>query len=184
MVCVGPLFAVVSGLLAFASAIPTKIENRASELSIGDIINALSLGFFAHINVSTTFDPLPTNPVPIDFDLTNLLPVELTFDNIQAEAGVNGETFITFNQTFPEPGLVLPPLSTVNSGTVDNVLLVNGTVETLGIIPLGFLDLLINASIRAITVNGDLGIPIALNGLNQRLSLRSKSSHSRFSIHY
>ncbi|KAJ3798226.1 hypothetical protein GGU11DRAFT_744521 [Lentinula aff. detonsa] len=60
------------------------------------------------------------------------------------------------------------PLGTANSGTIDNVLLVQGAINSLNIIPLGELDLLdVNVSVRAATIDGFGGIPIPIDGLKQ-----------------
>ena len=79
----------------------------------------------------------------------NPLAIELTLDNVSAVAGLNGTIFATFSHTFPFPGLVVPPLGTKNSGTINNVSLPQGAVASLAIIPFGILDLPdTNANIR------------------------------------
>ncbi|KAF8971797.1 hypothetical protein BDZ97DRAFT_1146098 [Flammula alnicola] len=167
MARLGALFVVANGLLAAASVLPAEIDIRAVNLGIADIINALGIGLVTEIHAVITLDSLVTNLISVDFDVKNPLPIELTLDSVNAQAGVNGTVFATFNHTFPTPGLVVPPLSTVNSGTIDNVLLTQGAIASLAIIPLGVLDLNTNAQVRAFTINGALGIPIPLDGLKQ-----------------
>lgn len=73
--------------------------------------------------------------------VTNPLPIELTLESVSAVASLNGTIFATFSHTFPFPGLVVSPLGTKNSGTIDNVLLTQGAAASLAIIPFGVLDL-------------------------------------------
>lgn len=80
--------------------------------------------------------------------MKNPLPFELTLDSVSSQAGLNGTVFATFTHTFAKPGLVVPPLATRNSGTIDNVLLTQGATASLAIIPFGVLDLDNNAQVR------------------------------------
>lgn len=52
--------------------------------------------------------------------------------------GVNGEIYAHFDQPFSS--FTIPSGQTVNSGTFGNVLLTQGALASLGIIPLGYLD--------------------------------------------
>ena len=81
----------------------------------------------------------------------NPLPIELTLDSVSSQAGLNGTVFATFTHTFPKPGLVVPPLGTKNSGTIDNVLLTQGAIASLDIIPFGVLNLNTDANIRYVS---------------------------------
>ena len=56
-------------------------------------------------------------------------------------AGLNGTTYATFDHTFDKP-LVVKPLGTANSGSVPKVLLTQGALASLDIIPVGKLDLI------------------------------------------
>lgn len=91
-----------------------------------------------HINVDITLDTLITNLVTINVDIFNPLDAELRILFIQDDAKVDGTTFAHFDHQFED--FVIPPGQTVNSGPIDNVLLVQGAIASLGIIPLGKLD--------------------------------------------
>jgi hypothetical protein len=69
------------------------------------------------------------------------LPIELTVKTISSTAGLNGTELASFQHTFPEPGLIVGPLATKNSGAINNVLVVGGVVNSLDIVPFGVLDL-------------------------------------------
>ncbi|KAF8971796.1 hypothetical protein BDZ97DRAFT_1753044 [Flammula alnicola] len=169
MTRLGAFFAVVGSLLASVSATPVEMESRGSLLNIAEIINALGIGLVKDINAFITLASLETNLISVNFDVKNPLPFELTLDSVSAVAGLNGTIFATFNHTFAKPGLVVPPLGTKNSGTIDNVFLPQGALASLDIIPFGILDLPnTDAKVRALTINGALGIPIDLNGLEQK----------------
>ncbi|KJA28381.1 hypothetical protein HYPSUDRAFT_33747 [Hypholoma sublateritium FD-334 SS-4] len=161
------LFSLGTSLLAFAAAVPAEIDGRSSALNVAQIINLLGIGLVTKIDAFITLESLETNLISIDFDVKNPLPIELTLDSVSSQAGLNGTVFATFTHTFPKPGLVVPPLGTKNSGTIDNVLLTQGATASLDIIPFGILDLNTDANIRAATIFGQLGIPIPLDGLTQ-----------------
>ncbi|KAJ7589542.1 hypothetical protein C8J56DRAFT_1049188 [Mycena floridula] len=139
----------------------------ASDISIGDILNALGVGLLTHINVNITLDTLTDNLVSIDFALKNPLIFELTLDSVTSTAGVNGTVFASFEHRFSPP-LVLPILGTATSGVIDNVLLTQGAIASLDIIPLGVLDLIdTDVNARVATIDGILGIPLVITGLKQ-----------------
>ncbi|KAE9408015.1 hypothetical protein BT96DRAFT_914348 [Gymnopus androsaceus JB14] len=97
----------------------------------------------------------------------NPLIIELTLDSVSSTAGLNGTVYATFNHTFSPP-VVVPILGSANSGVIDNVFLPQGATETLNIIPFGVLDLLdTNVNVRAGSIFGIGGIPIAIDGLVQ-----------------
>ncbi|PPQ77555.1 hypothetical protein CVT25_011415 [Psilocybe cyanescens] len=159
------------------TAVPTNLvaastsaspATQAADLGIADIINALGVGLVKDINAFVTLESLTTNVISVNFDVKNPLPIELTLDSVDAVAGLNGTIFATFSHTFAKPGLVVPPLGTKNSGTINNVLLPQGADASLAIIPFQILDLPnTNANVRAATIAGVLGIPITLTGLKQ-----------------
>ncbi|KAG9222104.1 hypothetical protein CCMSSC00406_0009285 [Pleurotus cornucopiae] len=139
----------------------------AAKISVGDIINALKIQLVKSINVTITLESLATNLVTTAVEISNTLPVELTINTINTSAGINGTEFAAFQHTF-EKGLVLPPFSTVNTGEIPNVLLTQGAIASLDIIPLGFLDLLnTDVNVHALTIFGFGGIPIPITGLKQ-----------------
>ncbi|RPD57468.1 hypothetical protein L226DRAFT_588694 [Lentinus tigrinus ALCF2SS1-7] len=78
---------------------------------------------------------------PLDTDM------EITFT--QVDSGVDGETYAHFDQAFDS--FVIP----AHSGTVKNVLLVKGALASLGIIPLGKLDVFSTATVKV----GEYTIP-------------------------
>lgn len=80
-----------------------------------------------------------TNLVNINFDVVNPTDADLVIDFVQADASVNGEIFAHFDQPFSN--FVVPARGTANSGTFGNVLLTQGALNSLGIIPLGELDI-------------------------------------------
>ena len=82
---------------------------------------------------------LVTNLVNINFDVVNPTDAHLAIDFVQADASVNGEIFAHFDQSFSN--FVVPARGTANSGTFGNVLLTQGALNSLGIIPLGELDI-------------------------------------------
>lgn len=57
-----------------------------------------------------------------------------------------GSTFAQFSQGFDS--FVVPPGQTVNSGVFGNVLLTQGAIAALGIVPLGVLDIQAGATVR------------------------------------
>ncbi|KIJ47322.1 hypothetical protein M422DRAFT_83266, partial [Sphaerobolus stellatus SS14] len=63
----------------------------------------------------------------------------LIIKHVQSNGMVNGTTFAFFTQDFDN--FVIPSLQTVNSGDVPNVLLTQGIVASLAIVPLGVLDI-------------------------------------------
>ncbi|KAL0952067.1 hypothetical protein HGRIS_008704 [Hohenbuehelia grisea] len=157
------LFGIFSALSLFGvHAAPAD-----AKISVGDIVNALKLNLVTHINATITLESLTTNLISINFDVKNSLPIELTIDRVVSKAGINGTVFATFDHTFTKP-VVVPLLGTANSGTINNVLLTQGALASLDIIPLGFLDLIsTDVFVRAFTIFGMLGIPIPVTGIKQ-----------------
>lgn len=121
-----------------------------------------------------------------EIPVSNPLPIELTIKSISSSAGLNGTELATFSHTFSSPGLVVGPLGSRNSGIIPNVLVTEGVENSLDIVPFGVLDLSnINANIqwafnsdnllgqcscyenRALTIGGNLGFPLELDGLRQ-----------------
>ncbi|KAK7035998.1 hypothetical protein R3P38DRAFT_2518152 [Favolaschia claudopus] len=160
-------FGLVAALFVSASPAARGLQPTPANL-LGEIINALQIGLVTHINATITLDTLTTNLLSIEFGAQNPLIFELTLDSVTSTAGINDTVYATFNHTFAKP-VVVPPLGTANSGTVDNVLLTQGAIASLDIIPLGYLDLLnVDINIRALTINGKLGIPLVISGLHQK----------------
>jgi len=164
-------FTLLSFLLFNVAGVPTAPVSDSSVslggLTIGEIINLLGVGLVGTINTEITLESLEDNLVSINFTVKNPLIIELTIDSITSTAGLNGTVFATFNHTFATP-LVVPILGSANSGTINNVFLPQGAEATLNIVPFGVLDLLdTNANVRAGTIFGLGGVPIAIDGLVQ-----------------
>ncbi|KAG5639644.1 hypothetical protein H0H81_008805 [Sphagnurus paluster] len=136
------LVSVVSPFFLCVNAAPQAVSTQSvGGETLGAILNALNLGIVAKINTLITLDSLSTNIVSVNFDVKNPLILELTIDRVVSTAGINGTVYAKFDQTFAKP-LVVPILGTANSGTFGNVLLTQGIDASLGIIPLGVLDLI------------------------------------------
>lgn len=104
-----------------------------------------------HINAFITLDTLLDNLISINFDLSNPLDADLNVQFVQVDSGVNGETFAHFDQAFDN--FVVPAHGSANSGTFGNVLLTQGAIASLGIIPLGSLDVFAAQTVQ-ISVGG------------------------------
>ncbi|KAJ7641023.1 hypothetical protein FB45DRAFT_899281 [Roridomyces roridus] len=164
-------FGLLVTVLVNAAPAPELTAASAASLSpsnlLGEIIDALGVGLVTQINTTITLDSLTTNLVSVDVELQNPLPFELTLDTVASTAGINGTVFASFNHTF-STGIVVPPFGKAKTGVIDNVLLTQGAIASLAIIPLGFLDLLeIDTNIRALTIDGFLGIPLTISDLHQ-----------------
>ncbi|KAH7101303.1 hypothetical protein BKA62DRAFT_830342 [Auriculariales sp. MPI-PUGE-AT-0066] len=168
------LFALVATVASLGSSLaaPTvsttsEAQLKAANLGLGDILNLLGVGFVTKVNTFITLATLDNNLVSLNFDVKNPLPIELTIDSISSKASVNGTVYVDFTHTFTPP-LIVPILGTANSGNITNVLLVQGAIPSLDIIPLGYVDLPdTDAKVRAATILGHLGIPIELDNLKQ-----------------
>ncbi|KAJ3736716.1 hypothetical protein DFJ43DRAFT_988896 [Lentinula guzmanii] len=182
------VFALLSSQLVTVAGVPSPAADASADLgglSIGDIINALGIGLVQNISAIITpplkvlltnqyqlhwytfFPSELSSTVDPTYVAKNPLVIELTLDKVSSLAGVNDTVYASFDHTF-DPPVVVRPLGTANSGTIDNVLLVQGAINSLNIIPLGELDLLdVNVSVRAATIDGFGGIPIPIDGLKQ-----------------
>ncbi|KAJ4474170.1 hypothetical protein C8R41DRAFT_556976 [Lentinula lateritia] len=164
------VFTLLSLLLVHVAGIPAPATDATADLgglSIGDIINALGIGLVQNISALITLESLVTNLIDIDFTVKNPLIIELTLDRVSSLAGINNTVYASFDHTF-DPPVVVRPLGTADSGTIDDVLLVQGAINSLNIIPLEELDLLdVNVSVRAASIDGFGGIPIPIDGLKQ-----------------
>ncbi|EJD03283.1 uncharacterized protein FOMMEDRAFT_168292 [Fomitiporia mediterranea MF3/22] len=117
-----------------------SLDQALEGVKIGTSLQGLNHPtLITHINVFITLDTLVTNMVSINFDVANPLDADFNIKFVQSDGGVNGETFAHFDQPFDN--FVVPAHGTANSGTFGNVLLVKGALASLGIIPLGRLDI-------------------------------------------
>jgi len=108
-------------------------------VSLSTSLTGINAKLISHINVFITVSTLLDNFVSIDIDITNPLDSDLTITFLQSDAGVNGEIYAHVDYAFETP-FVVPAHSTANSGSIPNVLLVQGVIASLDIIPLGELD--------------------------------------------
>ncbi|KAJ3875615.1 hypothetical protein F5051DRAFT_461974 [Lentinula edodes] len=165
------VFTLLSLLLVHVAGMPAPATDATADLgglSIGDIINALGIGLVQNISALITLESLTTNLIEqVSRTVKNPLIIELTLDRVSSLAGINNTVYASFDHTF-DPPVVVRPLGTADSGTIDNVLLVQGAINSLNIIPLEELDLLdVNVSVRAASIDGFGGIPIPIDGLKQ-----------------
>ncbi|RPD70056.1 hypothetical protein L226DRAFT_261105 [Lentinus tigrinus ALCF2SS1-7] len=126
----------------FASLVPALegvgISTSLKGLNVPPIVT--------HINAFITLDTLIDNYITINFDIANPLDTDMEITFTQVDSGVDGDTYAHFDQAFDS--FVMPAHSTANSGTVKNVLLVKGALASLGIIPLGKLDVFSTATVK------------------------------------
>ncbi|KAK1225336.1 hypothetical protein PQX77_011754 [Marasmius sp. AFHP31] len=122
---------------------------------------------FERIHIVITLDSLVTDIVKADFVATNPTDQEITLEQFTGTAGVNETTYMAFNHTFSQP-LVIPAAGDAASEVIPDVLLTQGAIASLDIIPLGILDLLdATLAIRTGSVAGQGGEPGSINGLKQ-----------------
>jgi len=100
-----------------------------------------------HIHVLISLESLVTNLVSIDFDIQNPLDTDMVIEFVQAEGSVDGTEYAFFGQRF-EGGFVVPSGQTANSGVFGNVLLTQGAIASLDIVPLGVLDINTGTTVR------------------------------------
>ncbi|KAJ7192809.1 hypothetical protein GGX14DRAFT_593850 [Mycena pura] len=162
------LFAGFFGALLACIGATTSPSNLEERNLLGEVIDALNVGLVTSISVFITLESLTDNLVSINFNTQNILPFELTIDSITSTAGINNTVFASFDHSFGLHPVVVPPLGKQNSGNITNVLLTQGATASLAIIPLGILDLInTNVNVRAGTILGIGGVPLAITGLHQ-----------------
>ncbi|KAJ6593726.1 hypothetical protein B0H19DRAFT_32612 [Mycena capillaripes] len=126
----------------FASLAPAL-----SSLTLTTSLQALNQpNLITHVNVFITLDSLVTNIVTIDFDMQNPLDTDLLVEFVQSNSGEFNETFAFFAE--PIENFVIPAHGTANSGVVNNVLLTQGAIAALTIIPDEKLDIQAAATVR------------------------------------
>ena len=91
------------------------------------------------VTVSISLETLIDNFVDTSFTIYNPLQTDIVITFVQADASVNGEIYAHFDQTFDN--FVVPAGGTASSGTFGNVLLTQGAIASLAIIPDGYLDI-------------------------------------------
>ena len=66
----------------------------------------------------------------------------------QADARSNGVTYVHFERAFNS--FVIPPRSTENSGTIDNVLLTQGAFGSIGLLGAGKIDITTAVTVKSV----------------------------------
>ncbi|KAM5540830.1 hypothetical protein V8D89_005474 [Ganoderma adspersum] len=84
--------------------------------------------------------------ISVDFDISNPLDTEIEIAFAQADSGLDGETYVHFEHTFDS--FVVPPHSTVNSGTIDDVVLTRGVAGSIGLLGAKSVDVFTVATVR------------------------------------
>ncbi|ESK92921.1 hypothetical protein Moror_8994 [Moniliophthora roreri MCA 2997] len=166
-----------------------SLQEALSGVKISTQLTGMDQKLLQHINVFITLDSLVTNLVSIDFDISNPLDADLVLEFLQSDGGVNGDIYAHFEAPI---NLVVPAKSTVNSGTIENVILTKGALASLDIIPLGFLDIFVAATARVgqggyqtpwlkldqmgVPTHYELDLGLALSGLKGVAESLSKES--------
>jgi hypothetical protein len=116
----------------------------------------------ARAHVTITLESLVTNLVSVEFFVTNPLDADMVIEFVQASSGLDGTTYAFFRQSFDN--FVIPPGQTVSSGQFGNVLLPQGAVNSLVIIPRGVLDI---SAANTVRIGGKGGYEIPWLKLEQ-----------------
>ncbi|KAJ7716738.1 hypothetical protein DFH07DRAFT_349612 [Mycena maculata] len=98
------------------------------------------------VNVFITLETLVDNLVSINFDMQNPLDTDLVVSFVQSNSGVDNQTYAFFSSAIE--GFVVPAGGTANSGTIENVLLTQGALAALAIIPDEYLDIQAAATVQ------------------------------------
>ncbi|KAJ7594702.1 hypothetical protein C8J56DRAFT_446479 [Mycena floridula] len=115
-----------------ASSPFASLQPALSALQLTTSLAGLHQSLITQVKVTITLDSLTTNLVSAEFFIFNPLDTTLFIRLVQADGKVAGETFAIFTQPFED--FVVPPGQTVSSGVFGNVLLVQGALNSLGII--------------------------------------------------
>ncbi|KAI6169518.1 hypothetical protein EDD17DRAFT_1748665 [Pisolithus thermaeus] len=136
----------------------TSLQLTLEGVTLSTSVTGLNVPpIITHVYVTISLDSLVTNEIEASFDASgpvkiyNPLDADLVIEFVQADGMVNGEIYTHFDQAFSN--YVIPLGKTVNSGTFGNVKLVKGALESLQIIPLGYLDIQTADTVR-VGVNG------------------------------
>ncbi|KAE9401586.1 hypothetical protein BT96DRAFT_918717 [Gymnopus androsaceus JB14] len=112
-----------------------SLQEALSGLNLTTSLQGMGDSLINSVNVSITLDSLVTN-----FGIFNPLDTELIVLGIQSTGSLDGTVYAQFTTTFDSGDYVIPPGETVVSPTIENVLLVQGAIASLAIIPDGILD--------------------------------------------
>lgn len=124
-------------------------------------LNHPSIITSAHVVI--TLESLDTNLVSVEFSVHNPLDTDMVIEFVQSDSGLDGITYAFFRQTFES--FVIPAGQTVGSGLFPNVLLTQGALASLDIIPRQMLD--INAA-NTVRIGGPSGYQIPWLKLEQK----------------
>ncbi|ESK86908.1 hypothetical protein Moror_3394 [Moniliophthora roreri MCA 2997] len=146
---------------------PVSTDARPAELgglSIGDVTNALQIGWLEHIDVFLTQTSLQKNLVDVDLTVKNPLIVEFTVESISAKGGLNGTNYLAIDNKFNSP-VVVPSLAEKTLTRIIDGFLNQTQIGLL--VETGTLDVQADIVVRAGTINGIGGIRLSINGLKQ-----------------
>ncbi|KAJ7251753.1 hypothetical protein B0H12DRAFT_1234031 [Mycena haematopus] len=135
------------------SKLPLTIQGDINSSPFGSLAPALTSltlttdlqglnqpNLITHVNVYITLESLVTNI------MQNPLDTDLVVEFVQSNSGEFNETFAFFAE--PIENFVIPAHGTANSGTINNVLLTQGAIASLAIIPDQKLDIQAAATVR------------------------------------
>ncbi|KAG6857277.1 hypothetical protein H0H87_007110 [Tephrocybe sp. NHM501043] len=130
-----------------ASSPIASLSPGLAQLQLATSLTGLNQpNFITHITVTITLETLVNNLVSVNFDVHNPLDADLVIEFVQSDSGVNGVTYAHFEQPFSS--FVVPAGQSANSGDFPNVLLTQGAIASLDIIPLEYLDVSARNTVR------------------------------------
>ncbi|KAH7888371.1 hypothetical protein F5I97DRAFT_2002257 [Phlebopus sp. FC_14] len=130
-----------------ASSPFASLQPALEGVSLSSSVNGLNVPpIITHVYATISLDTLVTNNIELSFDIYNPLGADFVIEYVQADGLIDGEIYAHFDQAFSN--FVIPPGQTMNSGTFGNVKLVKGALGSLGIIPLGYMDVQAVATAR------------------------------------
>ncbi|KAH7875192.1 uncharacterized protein C8R40DRAFT_1170817 [Lentinula edodes] len=129
----------IADFLTSNNSLPLSIKGDSASTPIDSLQEALSglslrMGqtLIKDITVTITLDSLVTNEVTVNVDIFNPTDAELQVLAIQSTGSIDGTVYAQFSTTFDS--YLIPAGQTVNSGEINNVLLTQGAIASLGII--------------------------------------------------
>ncbi|KIJ22799.1 hypothetical protein M422DRAFT_276714 [Sphaerobolus stellatus SS14] len=147
-VFLSPMFLKSTCLSFVSSALPAQAGPIFHDFVVLNGSALKNFNFVNNINVDISLDTLVTNLVEradyirhsiLMFTVNNPLKVPISIQHVAANGSVNGTVFVNFAQDFDN--FTILPGEVVNSGTFQNVSLVQGIDATVDIVPLGSLDI-------------------------------------------
>ncbi|KAF9071074.1 hypothetical protein BDP27DRAFT_1419362 [Rhodocollybia butyracea] len=145
----------IANFLTSSGSLPLSIEGDSASTPVESLQEALAglnlstslqgklirmgQNLIVDVTVDITLESLIDNLVSVTVNIFNPTDATLQILAIQSTGSLNGTVFAQFSTTFDD--FVIPPGQTVNSGQIQNVLLVQGATASLAIIPAGILDI-------------------------------------------